>query len=84
MNGFKEDEQNDIYKHFKDLSKYFGNLSKVLMYKKMVKILQEIKEESDDAMIYDILIDAFNDAIKYRIKCELEGYQEGEADSSYV
>ena len=67
---------NDIYKHLKEISKYFENLSKALLYKKMVKILQEIKEESEDDMTYDILIDAFNDAIKYRTKCELEGIVE--------
>lgn len=67
---------NDIYKHFKEISKYFENLSKALLYKKMVKILQEIKEESEDDMTYDILIDAFNDAIKYRTKCELKGIVE--------
>lgn len=67
---------NDIYKHFKDISTYFENLSKALMYKRIVKIIQEAKEESEDNMTYDILIDAFNDAIKYRTKCELEGETE--------
>ena len=64
---------NDIYKQFGEISKYFENLSKALIYKKLVKILQETKkEESEDAITYDILIDAFNDAIKYRTKRELE------------
>lgn len=68
---------NDIYKQFGEISKYFENLSKALIYKKLVKILQETKEEeSDDAITYDILIDAFNDAIKYRTKRELEGKAE--------
>lgn len=70
---------NDIYKQFGEISKYFENLSKALIYKKLVKILQETKEEeSDDAITYDILIDAFNDAIKYRTKRELEGKTEGD------
>jgi hypothetical protein len=68
---------NDIYKQFGDISKYFENLSKALIYKKLVKILQETKEEEpDNAITYDILIDALNDAIKYRTKCELEGKTE--------
>ena len=68
---------NDIYKQFGDISKYFENLSKALIYKKLVKILQETKEEgTDDAITYDILIDAFNDAIKYRTNRELEGKAE--------
>ena len=70
---------NDIYKQFKDISTYFENLSKALLYKRMVKILQEIQEteeKSDDEMTYDYLIDALNDAIKYRTKCELEGIAE--------
>ena len=66
----------DIYKHFKNISTYFENLSKALLYKRIVKIIQEAKEESEDNMMYDILIDAFNDAIKYRTKCELEGKTE--------
>ena len=67
---------NDIYKQFKDISTYFENLRKALLYKRMVKILQETEEKSDDAMTYDFLIDALNDAIKYRTKCELEGIAE--------
>lgn len=67
---------NDIYKHFKDISTYFENLSKALLYKRMVKIIQEVKEESEDNMMYDIFLDVFNDAIKYRTKCELEGKAE--------
>ena len=67
---------NDIYKHIEEISKGLENLSKALMYKKMVKILQETEEKSDDAMTYDFLIDALNDAIKYRTKCELEGIAE--------
>ena len=67
----------NIYKQFGEISKYFENLSKALIYKKLVKILQETKEEeSDDAITYDILIDAFNDAIKYRTKRELERTEE--------
>lgn len=68
---------NDIYKQFGEISKYFENLSKALIYKKLVKILQETKEEEpDDAITYDILIDAFNDAIKYRTNREIEGKTE--------
>ena len=68
---------NDVYKQFGEISKYFENLSKALIYKKLVKILQETKEEEpDNAITYDILIDAFNDAIKYRTNRELEGKTE--------
>lgn len=71
---------NDIYKLFKEMATGFENLSKALLYKRMVKIIQEVKEESEDNMMYDILLDAFNDAIKYRTKCELEGKAEEEED----
>lgn len=67
---------NNIYKQFEEISKGLEDLSKAMLYKRIVKTLQENKEESEDAMAYDIIIDAFNDAIKYRTKCELEGKAE--------
>lgn len=68
---------NDIYKQFKEISEGMENLSKVILYKKMVEILQEEKEGLADEMAYDFVIDALNDAIKYRTKCELERTEEG-------
>lgn len=67
---------NDIYKHFEEISKGFENLGKVILYKKMVENLQEEKERSGNAMMYDFSIDILEDAIKYRTKCELEGKAE--------
>lgn len=66
---------NDIYKQFQEISKGMENLSKVILYKKMIENLQEEKEESEDAMI-DFSIGILEDAIKYRTKCELEGTAE--------
>lgn len=66
---------NDIYKQFEEISKGMENLSKVILYKKMVENLQEEKEESEDAMI-DFSIGILEDAIKYRTNCELEGIAE--------
>ncbi len=67
---------NDIfYKQFKEISKGMENLSKVMLYKKMILILQEEKEGSGDAMMYDFSIDILKDAIKYRT-CKLEGKAE--------
>lgn len=63
---------NDIYKQFEEISKGMENLSKVILYKKMIKELQKQKEGSEDAMI-DFSIGILKDAIKYRTKCELEG-----------
>lgn len=67
---------NDIYKQFEEISKGMENLSKVILYKKMIKELQKQKEGSGNEMVYDFSIDILNDAIKYRIKCELEGIAE--------
>lgn len=67
---------NDIYKKFEEISKGMENLSKVILYKKMVENLQEEKEGSGNAMMYDFSIDILEDAIKYRTKCELEGISE--------
>lgn len=67
---------NDIYKKFEEISKGFENLGKVILYKKMVENLQEEKERSGNAMMYDFSIDILEDAIKYRTKCELEGKAE--------
>lgn len=67
---------NDIYKQFEEISKGVENLSKVILYKKMIKELQKQKEGSEDVMI-DFSIGILKDAIKYRTKCELEGIAEG-------
>ena len=66
---------NNIYKQFKEISKGMENLSKVILYKKMIENLQEEKEESEDAMI-NFSIGILEDAIKYRTKCKLEGKTE--------
>ena len=69
----------NIYQQFKEISEGMENLSKVILYKKLIKALQGIKEESEDDMTYEtyeILITAFNDAIKYRTKRELERTEE--------
>lgn len=67
---------NDIYKQFEEISKGMENLSKVILYKKMVKELQKTKDESVDSMAHDFIIDMLNDAIKYRTNRELEGKTE--------
>lgn len=67
---------NDIYKQFKEISEGMENLSKVILYKKMVKELQKEKDESVDSMAHDFIIDMLKDAIRYRTKCELEGKTE--------
>ena len=67
---------NDIYKQFEEISKGLENLSKVILYKKMIKEIQKQKEGSGNEMVYDFNIDILNDAIKYRTKCELEGIAE--------
>lgn len=64
---------NDIYKQFEEISKGMENLSKVILYKKMIENLQEEKEGAEDATMIDFSIGILNDAIKYRTKCELEG-----------
>ena len=66
---------NDIYKQFQEISKGMENLGKMILYKKMIKELQEQKEGSEDAMI-DFSIGILEDAIKYRTMCELEGKTE--------
>lgn len=67
---------NDIYKQFKEISEGMENLSKVILYKKIVKELQRDKDESVDSMAHDFIIDILNDAIKYRTKRELERTEE--------
>jgi hypothetical protein len=67
---------NDIYKQFEEISKGLENLSKVILYKKMIKEFQKQKEGSGNEMVYDFSIDILEDAIKYRTKCELEGIAE--------
>ena len=67
---------NDIYKQFKEISEGMENLSKVILYKKLIDVLQEEKEGSADEMAYDFIFDALKDAIKYRTKRELEGKTE--------
>ena len=67
---------NDIYKQFEEISKGLENLSKVILYKKMIKEIQKQKEGSGNEIVYDFSIDILNDAIKYRTKCELEGIAE--------
>ena len=68
---------NDIYKQFKKISKDVENLSKVILYKKMIEHLQKEKKGSEDATVYDFGIDILEEAIKYITKCELEGISEG-------
>ena len=67
---------NDIYKQFKEISEGMENLSKVILYKKLIKALQEDKDESVDSMAHDFIIDILNDAIKYRTQRELERTEE--------
>ena len=66
----------NIYQQFKEISEGMENLSKVILYKKMVKELQKDKDESVDSMAHDFIIDILNDAIKYRTKRELERTEE--------
>lgn len=66
----------DIYKQFEEISRGMENLSKMILYKKIIENLQEEKEGSENAMMIDFSIDILEDAIKYRTKCELEGIAE--------
>ena len=66
----------DIYKQFEEISRGMENLSKMILYKKIIENLQEEKEGSENAMMIDFSIGILEDAIKYRKKCELEGTAE--------
>ena len=68
----------NIYQQFKEISEGMENLSKMILYKKIIENLQEEKEGSENAMMIDFSIGILEDAIKYRKKCELEGTAEGD------